>query len=107
MDGTGQARTRYATEHEYLVVTTPLEREAFEADNGKVWLVLKDLMLRGLAFEYISHLDRLRHGKAVIKALRAHYEGNLAMSQTRLRRTIRLRMLPTVERSGTGHSKCM
>ena len=107
MDGTGQARIQYATEHEHLVVTTPLEGEAFEADNGKVWLVLKDLMLRGLEFAYISHIDQFWHGRAAIKALRAHYEGNLAMSQTRLRRTIQLRMLPTVERSGTGHSKCM
>ena len=57
VDGPGQARQVYATEHEHLVVTTPLEGEALEADNGKVWLVLKDLMLRGPAFAYISHLD--------------------------------------------------
>ena len=83
MDGPGQARTQYATEHKHLVVTTPLEGEAFEADNGKVWLVLKDLTLRGPAYANISHLDRLRHGRAAIKALRAHYEGDLAMSQTK------------------------
>ena len=83
VDGPGQARIQYATEHEHLVVTTPLEGEAFEADNGKVWLVLKDLILRGPAFAYISHLDQLQHGRAAIKALRAHYEGNLAMSQTK------------------------
>ena len=64
-------------------MTTPLEGEAFEADNGKVWLVLKDLTLRGLAFAYISHLDRLQHGRAAIKALKAHYKGNLVMSQTK------------------------
>ena len=52
MDGPGQVRTQYATEHKHLVVTTPLEGEAFEADNGKVWLVIKDFM-----FAYISHLD--------------------------------------------------
>ena len=83
VDGPGLAGQVYATEHEHLVVTTPLEGEAFEADNGKVWSVLKDLTLRGLAFTYISHLDRLQHGRAAIKALRAHYEGNLAMSQTK------------------------
>ena len=83
MDGPGQAGTQYATEHEHLVVTTPLEGVAFEADNGKVWLVLKDLTLRGPAFAYISHLDQLWHGRAAIKALRAHYEGNSAMSQTK------------------------
>ena len=50
VDGPGPVRLQYATEHEHLVVTTPLEGEAFEADNGKVWLVLKDLTLRGLVF---------------------------------------------------------
>ena len=83
VDGPGLARQVYATEHQHLVVTTPLEGETFEADNGKVWLVLKDLTLRGPAFAYISHLDQLQHGRAAIKALRAHYEGNLAMSQTK------------------------
>ena len=58
VDGPGLARTQYATEQ-------------------------KDLTLRGPAFAYISHLDRLQHGRAAIKALRAHYEGNLAMSQTK------------------------
>ena len=72
VDGPGQAETQYATEHEHLVVTTPLEGEAFEADNGKVWPVLKDLTLRGPANAYISHLDRLQHGRVAIKALRAH-----------------------------------
>ena len=38
-------------------MTTPLEGEAFEVDNGKVWSVLKDLMLRGPVSVYISHLD--------------------------------------------------
>ena len=83
VDGPGLARTQYATEHEHLVMTTPREGEAFEADNGKVLLVLKDLTLRGLVFAYISHLDQLQHGRAAIKALRAHYEGNSAMSQTK------------------------
>ena len=83
VDGPGLAGQVYATEHEHLVVTTPLEGEAFEADNGKVWLVLKDLTLIGPAFAYISHLDRLRHGRAAIKALRAHYKGDSAMSQTK------------------------
>ena len=73
VDGPGQAGIQYATKHEHLVISTPLEGEAFEADNGKVWLVLKDLTLRGPAFAYISHLDQLQHGRAAIKALRAHY----------------------------------
>lgn len=33
------------------------------------------------AYAYISHLERIRNGRAVIKALHAHYEGELAMRQ--------------------------
>ena len=81
--GPDRPEHNFATEHEHHVVTIPLEGEAFEGDNGKVWSVLKDLTLRGPAFAYISHLDRLQHERAAIKALRAHYEGNLAVSQTK------------------------
>ena len=81
--GPVQAREEYATEHEYHVSTTPLEGKAIDVKSRIFWLVLKDLTLRGPAFAYISHLDQLRHGRAAIKALRANYEGNLAMSQTK------------------------
>ena len=47
VDGPRQAGLQYATEHEHLVVMTPLEGEAFEVDNRMVWLVSKDLTLRG------------------------------------------------------------
>ena len=83
VDGLGPVRFQYATEHEHLVITTPLEGEAFEAEYGKVWLVLKDLTLRGPACAYISHLDQLQHGRAAIKALRAHYDDILTISQTK------------------------
>ena len=56
-DGPGQVRIEYATEHEHLVVITPLEGEAFEANNGKVLSVLKDFMLGGQVCAYISQLD--------------------------------------------------
>ena len=82
VDGPGPVRLQYAAEHEHLVVATLLDGEAFEADTGKVWLILKDLTLRGPALAYISHLDRLQHGRVAVKALRAKYEGNLTMSQT-------------------------
>ena len=41
VDGPGQVGQINATEHVHLVVTTSLKGEAFEADNGKVWSVLK------------------------------------------------------------------
>ena len=83
MDGPGPVGLQYATEHEHLVITTPLKGETIEAGNGKAWLFLKDLMLREPAFAYISHLDQLWHGRVVIKALRAHYEGGSVMCWTK------------------------
>ena len=58
-----------ATEHESLVVTTPLEGEAFEADNCKIWSALKGLMLKVLYILTLSHLDRMRNGRKAIKSL--------------------------------------
>ena len=41
-DESGQAGTLYAKEHASLVVvSSSLEGEVYEADNGKVWLVSK------------------------------------------------------------------
>ena len=57
--------------------------KTYDADNGKVWLVLKDLMLRHWSYTYICHLDRLQNERAAIKALWAQYEGKSAMSQTK------------------------
>ena len=65
----GQARIINAVEYESFVVTTPSEGEAFEADYGKVWSVLKDLMLKGPAYAYISPLDHMRNYGVAIKAL--------------------------------------
>ena len=49
VDEQGQVKIQYATKHKHLVVMTPLEGEAFEAGNGKIWPVLKELTLRGPA----------------------------------------------------------
>lgn len=45
---------KYATEHEFLIVIIQLEEQAFKLDYGKVWLVIKDLTLRGPVYIYIS-----------------------------------------------------
>lgn len=44
--GPGQGGEEYSTEHVHLVLITTWEGKAYEADNGKVWLALMDLMLR-------------------------------------------------------------
>ena len=82
-DGPEQVGQEYATDHEHLVVTTPVEGKAFKVENEKVWLDLEDLMLRGLAYAYISHLDWLQSENEGTKVLRAHYEGKSAISQTK------------------------
>lgn len=59
-------------------VTTPMDEKNFEADNGKVWLVLKDLMLRELICTFISHANMMRNGTS---ALQTNYDDYAALSQ--------------------------
>ena len=57
-EGPGQVRVEYATEHETLFVTTPLEGEALEVDK-KVWqpyFVLLNLHLEGICGTHSLHV---------------------------------------------------
>ena len=40
-------------------------------------------MLKGPAYAYLSHLDKMRNSRAGTKALHAHYEFELATSETK------------------------
>jgi hypothetical protein len=52
-DKHGGSEIEHATECGYLVETTSLPSEAFEADNGKVWSVLNNLILTGTINAFI------------------------------------------------------
>jgi hypothetical protein len=75
--------TEFTTEHERLVLTTPHTGAAYNEDNGNVWTLIKQLTLDGPAWAYISKYDKKRDARKAILALRAHYEGDTAMSKTK------------------------
>jgi hypothetical protein len=75
--------TVFATTHERLVLSTPHSGEAYDEDNGTVWALMKQLMMDGPGYAYISQFDKMRNARGAIRALREHYEGASAMSRTK------------------------
>jgi hypothetical protein len=74
--------TQYETEQEMLIATAPLTGNQFDLDNERVYGVIKQLILEGPAWSYITNIiDRAKNGRAAWLALRAHYEGESFMNK--------------------------
>jgi hypothetical protein len=73
-DEPGQAGIVYTTVHKNFVVTTPLEGDSIEAANGRVWLALKNWLLKGPVYTYCSHLDGMKNSMAANNALQSQNE---------------------------------
>jgi hypothetical protein len=59
-----------------VIATAPLTGDQYNLDNERVYGVIKQLILEGPAWAYItSDIDRAKNGRAAWLALRAHYEG--------------------------------
>jgi hypothetical protein len=68
--------TVYNTEQELIVATTPLVGDQYDLDNERVYGVIKQLVLEGPAWSYITaDIDRAKYGRGAWLALRGHYEG--------------------------------
>jgi hypothetical protein len=68
--------TQYETEQEMLIATAPLTGHQFDIDNERVYGVIKQLILDGPGWSYITNtIDRAKNGRQAWLALRAHYEG--------------------------------
>jgi hypothetical protein len=68
--------TQYETEQELAIATAPLVGDQFDLDNKRVYGIIKQLILKGPAWAYItSNIDRTKNGRAAWLVLRAHYEG--------------------------------
>jgi hypothetical protein len=66
----------YQTEQELMIATAPLQGDQFDIDNERVYGIIKQLILEGPAWAYVtSDVDRAKNGRAAWLALRAHYEG--------------------------------
>jgi hypothetical protein len=68
--------TIFATEQELMIATAPLLGDQYNLDNERVYGIVKQLILEGPAWAYItSDIDRAKNGRNAWLALRAHYEG--------------------------------
>jgi hypothetical protein len=68
--------TVFATEQEHAVAAAPLNGFQYDLDNERVYGIVKQLILEGPAWAYItSTIDRAKDGRGAWLALRAHYEG--------------------------------
>jgi hypothetical protein len=72
-----QPGTTYDTEQEIAIATAPLLGDQFNLDNVRVYGIVKQLILEGPAWAYItSIIDHSKNGRAAWLALRTHYEGD-------------------------------
>jgi len=72
----------YANESEEAVALAPLEGDAFDRDNRRVYQIIKGLIIEGPAWAYITPaVDRVKDGRAVWLALRNHYRSESFMNR--------------------------
>ena len=66
----------FATEQELMIATAPLTGDQYDIDNERVFGIIKQLILEGPAWAYITDaINRAKDGREAWLALRAHYEG--------------------------------
>ena len=72
----------YANESEEAVALAPLEGDAFDRDNRRVYQIIKGLIIEGPAWAYITPaIDRVKDGRAAWLALRNHYGSESFMNR--------------------------
>jgi hypothetical protein len=55
--------TIYQTEQEMMIATTPLAGDQYDLDNERVYGIIKQLILEGPAWSYITDvIDRANNG---------------------------------------------
>ncbi|ACI65726.1 predicted protein, partial [Phaeodactylum tricornutum CCAP 1055/1] len=64
-------------------VVHPSYGDAFDKDNGKVWIQVKRLTVNGPAWTYVAPFEKKRDGRGAVKALNSHYEGDAVMSKSK------------------------
>jgi hypothetical protein len=66
----------FATEQELMIATAPLTGDQYDIDNECVFGIIKQLILEGPAWAYITDaVNRAKDGREAWLVLRAHYEG--------------------------------
>ncbi len=65
----------YQNNIEHLIAIAPLQGDAFQRDNTKVYGIIKQLVIEGPGRSYILPFDKANDSRSAWLALRAHYEG--------------------------------
>jgi hypothetical protein len=65
----------YLTDHERLLQTAPLQGDTYETDNGKVYMLLESLTIKGNYHSYLEPYQADRNGRGSYMALFTHFEG--------------------------------
>jgi hypothetical protein len=65
------------TEHHRLITVTPLLGVEFDEDNGRVFDILKSLLINGPAWTWIRAFNNTRNGRQAWISLITHFEGDV------------------------------
>jgi hypothetical protein len=71
-----QANQAYQTEHHSLIAITPLIGVEYDEDNGRVFDILKSLLVNGPAWTWMRAYNNTRIGRQAWISLVTHFEGN-------------------------------
>lgn len=72
----------YDNDAEMAAAIAPLEGQAFEVDNRRVYAIIKSLIIEGPAWSYIMPaVDRAKNGRRAWKLLRDHYGNETFMNR--------------------------
>jgi len=72
----------YDNDAERAVAIAPLEGQAFEVDNRRVYAIIKSLVIEGPAWSYITPaVDRAKNGRRAWSLMRDHYGNETFMNR--------------------------
>jgi len=71
-----QANQAYQTEHHRLIALTPLIGVEYDEDNGRVFDILKSLLVNGPAWTWMRAYNNTRNGRQAWISLVTHFEGD-------------------------------
>jgi hypothetical protein len=75
-DAAPQVNVPYQSEHHRLIGIAPLNGTEYEEDNGRVFDILKSLLINGLAWTWMQAYNSTRNGRQAWLALLTHFEGD-------------------------------
>ncbi len=75
-DAAPQVNQAFQTEHHRLIAITPLAGVEYDEDNGRVFDILKSLLINGPAWTWMRSYNNTRNGRQAWISLINHFEGD-------------------------------